>query len=154
MLRCCLLLHTVGWMYCKSSSDRAVLGCFTAQRNQQLQQQQHQQQHGTGCEYTWLVETRLPRSRGRMLGFLLWGVPLMMARIISPVLCLDTPHQAHRTPLHILNRFCDPGLVSTLAMRPGSRGYVGGGLQPPGTGMRMATGEKHSQNHTRVYRTC
>ena len=25
-------------------------------------------------------------------------------------------------------------------MRPGSRGYVGGGLQPPGTGMRMATG--------------
>ncbi|CAM9789148.1 unnamed protein product [Pylaiella littoralis] len=27
-------------------------------------------------------------------------------------------------------------------MRPGSRGYVGGGLQPPGTGMRMATGQR------------
>lgn len=29
-------------------------------------------------------------------------------------------------------------------MRPGSRGYVGGGLQPPGTGMRMGTGKKES----------
>lgn len=27
-----------------------------------------------------------------------------------------------------------------IKMRPGSRGYIGGGLQPPGTGMRMATG--------------
>ncbi|CAM9412678.1 unnamed protein product, partial [Sphacelaria rigidula] len=27
-------------------------------------------------------------------------------------------------------------------MRPGSRGYAGGGLQPPGTGMRMATAQR------------
>lgn len=35
-------------------------------------------------------------------------------------------------------------------MRPGSRGYVGGGLQPPGTGMRMATGEE--MVYQKVYR--